>query len=189
MQLNEMIKRLGLDESLITDEGVDKDKFEEQLSQTWIPRNAVKDDDDLVQPIINEAFGKRIGSIETALKSKFKAAGFELTSDDLKSDDGSPVKLEAVIERLASRIGSEVTQLKESSGADDRVDALTSQLETAKNEKQEYIQRLESIQQEKESLQQEYTNQINDFKVGLQHKSVLDGVRFIDNLPDISREG
>ena len=190
LNLQDLLTRVG-SKLKITDDAVSKDDFEKEFKGTWISREAVKTDRDILDPLIKKAMGARMGSIETSIKSSAKNAGFELPSDIFKDEDGNQRKLEEVLVIHFDSIKTQVDELKESAskGDSEKLKELTDKLGIATDDNTRLKDLNEKTQTQLTEKDTEHESAMTDFVISSKKTELFHSVNFKDDISDIEKRG
>ncbi len=173
---------LGLTEDQIKD----VDVFKSAVDEKFVLRANAKDD----AQIIKDVTGKVTGSITTKLKANFKAAGIELSGDDIEGK-----KVEEIVElgfgKLNEAHTTTVTDLKGQIGNSDEeaIKAIQDKLDTEQKSHKEVKDLLDTTKNDFDTFKTEAAGREKTVKIDTFRGQAMDKLKFKEGLTDVEKAG
>lgn len=158
------------------------EKFKEKFDPEFIKRAEVAKDETLVNSVV----GKRVATIETALKSAAKAAGIELLSDEIKGK-----KVEDITGVIFSKLNTRIKELESKSGQgnEEAVREWKEKLEKATGKISDLQSSLSTTTNEFETFKGNIENEKITFKKVSEKERALQNFKWKNGISDIEKEG
>lgn len=169
MEVQEVLKAVGLPEDIGTIE-----KIVEKHNSLFLPLADAHTDERVVEKIT----GKIFGGLTTAAKRQFG-----LTNEEIKDK-----KFEDIMAMGTEKLSKKIKDL-ESTGSDEKVKNLTSELEKVKGQSQQYQTELEKVVKEKGDLETSFNTKLKEHKISGIVKEAKGKLSFADGVPEVARLG
>ncbi len=172
--------------------GIDVDKVEsldkakEELSKNFISKSQIKD-----SPEFTQAWGQKMGGIETAVKRLVKENGVELTADAIKDK-----KIDELIDIATVKLKDHYTQKFQTLEDQIKNNDATKVVEEWKNKYNQAEQKVKDTENllsltktELDTVKQNSVKTINEFKLNDVQKRALDSIPFSKDINDVTKTG
>lgn len=191
MEMKELLEVLNIE----LPEDADKDTASELIRKTWIPRELVPEDKELV----NTIYGKKIGSLERAQKKRLRGMledvgldanlieGFKI-SDTEAEDEKNPLT------NISKALKEKVQELAEKANAGGKVDdkaleKLQAQIEAIKKERDEYQGMLTEKDTEFNEFRTTVEQRARENKIRQAQQEAFSKFTLSDSVDDIKKRG
>ncbi|MCA1763874.1 MAG: hypothetical protein LC664_12905 [Flavobacteriales bacterium] len=141
----ELLKLIGFEKPEDSEEEITIDQVREHINGHFVPVSDIPNRQDILEPLMNKAVGQRLGSLQTSLIKSAKEAGL-----DLKHNDFEGKKLEEIVPDVFGRFKEKLSTVKKPDGK------LQEELERYKSELGTYKSTIDELEQQKESIANEY---------------------------------
>lgn len=186
MDIKSIFSYLGVDADKIKS----IDEFKTEFENEFLRKSTLGERKDLIDPIVNNAFSKRLNSIETGLKRVAKEYAVDLTEDELKDK-----KIEDVVRTVVGKAFETSNTLNE-----ELKEKLAKTGDSAVKEWQTKYEKLEKKYLDADSLLKTTSKQFDDFKldstnkfksfqVEYSKKDLFSKLKFKPTVTEIEKEG
>jgi hypothetical protein len=185
MEVKDLLNTLG-----ITEDIRDVSEFKKIIEDKFVPVSEIAERKELIEPIVNKAIGKRIGSIETLLKKTAKEHGIDIEGGELKDKPIEEVT-KHLFGKLTDAHTSVVKDLKtQLDGKSDEVfKKLQKEIEEYKTKYSEVENLLNDTKNQFTKLQSDKENEIKSFKIEVKKKSIFDTIGFKKDMSAVEKTG
>ena len=166
----------------LTDEDSKVEDFTEVFNKTFISRVMASKDDD----IVNDILGRKLGNIETKLKSEF----------DLSVDDVKDKKIEEILslvgenhKKSLDEKNKEIDKLKDTSTSDEKVDKLQKDFDTLTETKNKFETDLQTSNKDKEELVENHKKELNHIETKTLFNNIKSEIPFADSVTSLTKTG
>jgi len=181
--LNDILEQLDCAQELrdgLTKGEKTVDDFKTYLQSTWIHRDMVESDKELIDKI----YGRRLGAINTELIKNFKDFGVSKADTEGK-------KIEDLLKLASSKVNEKIKELNENAGKSD--DKKLEDLQTKLNALTEKYQLSENAvlaaNQEKEKLSNDFNSKMKEFKLNTVFNNVKSAIKWKDDITEVEKIG
>lgn len=165
-------------------ENVKIDDVKKHIADNFVSVNQIGDRMDLVEPLINKAYGKRMKEMELDLIKMAKGAGL-----DIKHSEVEELKIDGVMNKIQEKYSDHIKSLEEKVKKTPDSEKLQSQIE---DWKLKYNQMQESVTK----VQNDFDSYKNDIEEGKKKSLInqakdkaINSVKFSSEVTDIVKKG
>lgn len=168
MEIKDLLKELDLPEDIDTVE-----KFKDKFHTSFVSRKLADTDDEIVTKIV----GKRMGSIETAVKREL----------GLEGEEAKGKKVEELITIGASKLKSQLEEAKKAAPTD--VKEWENKLNTIAQERDQFKQLVKAKEEEFEGFKNEALTKEKNLKLNFNLNAIKGKIKWSENVSDIVKKG
>lgn len=143
------------------------EKIREHVNSKFVPVSEISNRSDIIEPLVTNAIGKRLGSLQTSLIKQAKDLGVEIKHSDFKDKQ---------VEDILPVFFTDIKTRLEAKPKDDG--ALAEELKSIKSERDTFKNSLEEMQNTLQTKEQEFTKERSNWLVNQEQSKAWEGIKF-----------
>lgn len=182
IELKEILEYLGI-------EGVEKlDDFRSKFEPTYIKKDKLADDKELLGTLFAPKIGKMAGAAQTSLISDLKKMGVEVTKDELKE-----LPLEKLVEyglqKASAHYTSKIAELEKNTGSDEKVKEVQDKYQKLESKYEQEKRVFEEAKQKFQTTEQSWLTEKKNIKLQSKVGDALKGIKWKTGVSEIEKKG
>lgn len=164
--------------------------FKKEFDPNFIRTSAIHERKDLIEPLINAAYGKRVGVTETELKKVAKEHGLDLSTEEFKDkkiEEIARIVVTKAIENRADYVSELETKVKAT--GDGAMKEWQTKLEKVEQKLKDKEALLNKTSADFESYKTESSNKMKSFQIGYLDNEKRTKLKLKKDISDIEKAG